>query len=52
MTGFKKAVREACSYITENLTIDVSELNKDTLLNIAKTSMSSKIIGNDANFFS
>lgn len=51
MTGFKKAAREACDYITKNLSVSLDDSNVDILTNIAKTSMSSKIIGNDANFF-
>ncbi|KAH7404881.1 hypothetical protein KP509_15G048500 [Ceratopteris richardii] len=50
--GYRLAMREACKYIDEKLSIKVDKLGKDSLINCAKTSMSSKIIGTESDFFS
>ncbi|KAK6828054.1 t-complex 1 subunit alpha [Apiospora arundinis] len=51
ITGYRLAMREAIKYMNENISIKVENLEKESLLSIAKTSMSSKIIGSDSDFF-
>ncbi|KAK7956227.1 T-complex protein 1 subunit alpha [Apiospora aurea] len=51
ITGYRLAMREAIKYMNENISIKVEQLEKESLLSIAKTSMSSKIIGADSEFF-
>lgn len=45
------ALKEAVDYIKKNLLVQVSSLGKDGLINIAKTSMSSKLIGPESGIF-
>jgi T-complex protein 1 subunit alpha len=51
ITGYRLALREAVKYMNENISTKVDALGRDSLVNIAKTSMSSKIIGSDSDFF-
>jgi T-complex protein 1 subunit alpha len=49
--GFRTASKEACDVIRKKLAIPVSSLGRDVLLNVAKTSMGSKIIAAESDFF-
>lgn len=45
ISGYRLALREATKYLPEALSTKVENLGKEALKNVAKTSMSSKIIG-------
>lgn len=49
--GYKIAAKEACRYIEDKLAVTVESLGDEALVNCAKTSMSSKLINADFNFF-
>uniref|UniRef100_N1QYY6 T-complex protein 1 subunit alpha n=1 Tax=Aegilops tauschii TaxID=37682 RepID=N1QYY6_AEGTA len=51
ISGYRLAMREACKYVEEKLSVKVDKLGKDSLVNCAKTSMSSKLIHSDSDFF-
>ncbi|XP_058772912.1 T-complex protein 1 subunit alpha-like isoform X2 [Vicia villosa] len=51
ISGYRLAMREACKYIDEKLAVKVEKLGKDSLVNCAKTSMSSKLISGDSDYF-
>jgi T-complex protein 1 subunit alpha len=51
IAGIKLAARKAIEYIKSDLQLKTETLGKDTLLNVAKTSMSSKILGSESDHF-
>jgi T-complex protein 1 subunit alpha len=45
ITGYRLACREAVRFMQDQLSVKVELLGRDALINVAKTSMASKVIG-------
>uniref|UniRef100_A0A0N5ATW5 T-complex protein 1 subunit alpha n=1 Tax=Syphacia muris TaxID=451379 RepID=A0A0N5ATW5_9BILA len=52
INGYRLACKEAVRYMQENLSLSSENIGRDSIIRAAQTSMSSKIIGPDALFFS
>jgi T-complex protein 1 subunit alpha len=51
MSGYRLALRESVKFIQQQMCLRVDEIGEDSLVNAAKTSMSSKLLGAESDFY-
>lgn len=51
IAGFRQALKESIRYMKDNLVVKVDDLGQEALLQVAKTSMSSKLVSAEADYF-
>jgi len=52
IAGYRKAMKESIKYIQERLGVKTETLGNDIFIAVAKTTLSSKFVGGDSDFFS
>ena len=51
MSGYRLALKESVNFIANNLSVKKTDLDEDAIIAAAKTSMSSKLLGAESDFF-
>jgi len=51
ISGFRLAMREACKYVQDNIAVDSASLGREVLMSACSTTMSSKLLAPESEFF-
>jgi T-complex protein 1 subunit alpha len=51
MSGYRLALKESVNFITRECSVKTDTLGEDAIINAAKTSMSSKLLSSESEFF-